>query len=59
MDLSKLGLTGINDNLASYIQSFSKDAREIFEHFRFDEFVDVLSASNLLFKSLMTHATRQ
>ncbi len=35
MDLSKLGESGIKDNLESYIQSFSKDAREIFEYFNF------------------------
>ena len=50
MDLSKLGQNDIKDNLNNYIQSFSKDAREIFEHFRFDEFIDALNANNLLFK---------
>ncbi|MBT6562435.1 MAG: type I restriction-modification system subunit M N-terminal domain-containing protein, partial [Candidatus Scalindua sp.] len=35
MDLSKLGESGIKDNLESYIQGFSKDAREIFEYFKF------------------------
>jgi len=34
MDLSKLGESGIKDNLESYIQGFSKDAREIFEHLK-------------------------
>lgn len=29
MDLSRLGQTVIKDNLENYIQSFSKDAREI------------------------------
>ena len=57
MDLAKLGQTGIKDNLESYIQSFSKDAREIFEHFRFDEFVDALNASNLLFKVVQMFGT--
>ena len=57
MDLAKLGQTGIKDNLESYIQSFSKDAREIFEHFRFDEFVDALNASNLLFKVVKMFST--
>jgi type I restriction enzyme M protein len=33
MDLSKLGEAGIKANLESYLQGFSKDAREIFEHF--------------------------
>ncbi len=50
MDLSKLGESGIKDNLESYIQSFSKDAREIFEHFKFSEFIGQLSDANLLYK---------
>lgn len=50
MSLSKLGESGIKDNLENYVQSFSKDAREIFEHFKFDEFVGLLSDANLLYK---------
>ncbi len=50
MDLSKLGEAGIKDNLQSYLQGFSKDAREIFEHFKFDEFIGQLSDANLLYK---------
>lgn len=50
MDLSKLGETGIKDNLENYIQGFSKDAREIFEHFKFMEFVGLLNDANLLYK---------
>lgn len=50
MDLSKLGETDIKDNLISYIQGFSKDAREIFEHFKFVEFIDQLNDANLLYK---------
>lgn len=50
MDLSKLGSTDIESNLLTYVQSFSRDAREIFEHFRFDEFVHALAEANLLFK---------
>lgn len=42
MDLGKMGQTNIKSNLEKYIQSFSKDAREIFEHFKFDEFVGLL-----------------
>jgi type I restriction enzyme M protein len=47
MDLSKLGEAGIKDNLESYIQGFSRDAREIFEHFKFAEFIGQLSDANL------------
>jgi type I restriction enzyme M protein len=50
MDLSKLGEAGIKDNLESYIQGFSKDAREIFEYFKFSEFIGQLSDANLLYK---------
>jgi type I restriction enzyme M protein len=50
MDLSKLGESGIKANLQSYIQSFSKDAREIFEYFNFGEFIGQLSDANLLYK---------
>jgi type I restriction enzyme M protein len=50
MDLSKLGESGIKANLQSYLQSFSKDAREIFEYFNFGEFIGQLSDANLLYK---------
>ncbi|WP_027156672.1 type I restriction-modification system subunit M [Methylobacter luteus] len=50
MDLSKLGESGIKSNLESYIQGFSKDAREIFEHFKFAEFIGQLNDANLLYK---------
>ncbi|MCF6314545.1 MAG: type I restriction-modification system subunit M [Verrucomicrobiales bacterium] len=50
MDLSKLGESGIAANLESYVQSFSKDAREIFEHFKFTEFIGLLGDANLLYK---------
>ncbi|MDQ6993247.1 MAG: type I restriction-modification system subunit M N-terminal domain-containing protein, partial [Mariprofundus sp.] len=50
MDLSRLGESGIKDNLESYIQGFSRDAREIFEHFKFAEFIGQLGDANLLYK---------
>ncbi len=50
MNLSKMGQSDIEDNLDNYVQSFSKDAREIFEHFKFDEFVGTLAEANLLYK---------
>ena len=48
MDLSKLGVKGIKANLENYIRSFSKDVRDIFDHFKFMEFVGLLDDSNLL-----------
>ena len=50
MDLSKLGEAGIADNLKSYINAFSKEAREIFEHFKFIVFIGQLNDANLLYK---------
>ena len=50
MDLSKLGSSDLKTNLLSYIESFSDDAREIFDHFKFSEFVSDLQESDLLFK---------
>lgn len=50
MDLSKLGEVGIKANLENYIQGFSKDGREIFEHFKFDEFIGLLNDADLLYK---------
>ncbi len=50
MNLSKMGSADIKSNLLTYLESFSKDAREIFEHFKFAEFIGQLNAANLLYK---------
>ncbi|OQY30839.1 MAG: restriction endonuclease subunit M [Spirochaetaceae bacterium 4572_59] len=50
MDLGKLGESGIKDNLEAYIQGFSRDAREIFEHFNFFDSIGKLNDANLLYK---------
>lgn len=50
MDLGMLGETGIKANLERYIQCFSKDAREIFDHFKFAEFIGLLNDADLLYK---------
>jgi type I restriction enzyme M protein len=47
MDLSSLGSSDTAANLEKYVQSFSADAREIFEHFKFTEFVRLLDDANL------------
>ena len=47
MDLSTLGESGIKANLERYIQCFSKDAREIFDHFKFAEFIGLLNDADL------------
>ncbi len=50
MDLSTLGESDVKANLESYIQGFSRDAREIFEHFKFAEFIGQLNDAGLLYK---------
>ena len=50
LTLAKLGQNDIEANLSHYIQSFSNDAREIFAHFKFEEFVGQLNDANLLYK---------
>ena len=58
---SKLTLGTLSDtqtaaDLMRYVQSFSKDAREIFEHFHFEDFVQQLSAANLLYQVVQCFA---
>ena len=50
LSLATLGTSDIKTNLMSYVDSFSTDAREIFEYFKFGEFVAALDDANLLFK---------
>ena len=50
MDMSLLGSADIKSNLLNYVESFSPDAREIFEHFKFAEFIGQLQDANLLYK---------
>ncbi|EPM8856112.1 type I restriction-modification system subunit M [Vibrio parahaemolyticus] len=57
MNLGKMGQSNIKANLEKYVQSFSKDAREIFEHFKFDEFVGLLEDADLLYKVVKKFAT--
>ena len=57
MDLNHLGETGVASNLESYIQSFSPNAREIFEHFDFFNTIDKLEEADLLYKVAKRFAT--
>ncbi|MCY9849283.1 type I restriction-modification system subunit M [Pectobacterium jejuense] len=57
MDLNRLGETGVASNLESYIQSFSPNAREIFEHFDFFNTIDKLQEADLLYKVAKRFAT--
>jgi type I restriction enzyme M protein len=49
LDLSKLGQSSIKANLDAYIHGFTSDAREIFEYFKFSEFLSQLDEANLLY----------
>lgn len=44
------------EDLMSYVQSFSPTAREIFDHFNFEEFVQQLDTGNLLYQVVMRFA---
>ncbi|MGB1479574.1 MAG: type I restriction-modification system subunit M [Marinobacter salsuginis] len=57
LNLANLSDTQTADDLMSYIQSFSQDAREIFEHFHFEDFVQQLSANNLLYQVVQRFAS--
>lgn len=50
LTLGTLSNTQTAADLMSYVQAFSKDAREIFEHFHFEDFVQQLETANLLYQ---------
>lgn len=57
LTLGNLSDTQTADDLMSYVQSFSADAREIFEHFHFEEYVQQLSVNNLLYQIVQRFAS--
>lgn len=57
IDLSQMNHSGVRANLENYVHCFSKDVREIFEHFKFSELVGLLDETNLLFKVVKKFAT--
>ena len=58
LSLSQLSDTQTADDLMSYVQSFSQDAGEIFDHFRFEEFVQQLASSDLLYHNVMCNISQ-
>ena len=56
LNLNTLSDTQTAADLMSYMQAFSKDAREIFEHFHFEDFVQQLEAANLLYQVVQRFA---
>ena len=56
LTLGTLSDTQTASDLMSYVQAFSKDAREIFEHFHFEDFVQQLESANLLYQVVQRFA---
>ncbi|MFP4684096.1 MAG: N-6 DNA methylase, partial [Ectothiorhodospira sp.] len=56
LTLGTLSDTQTGDDLLSYVQSFSRDAREIFEHLEFEGFVQQLTANDLLYQVVQRFA---
>jgi len=57
LTLASLSETQTAEDLKSYIQAFSVDAAEIFEYFNFEDFIDQLNASNLLYQVVQRFAS--
>ncbi len=57
LELGKLGENHVGDNLDAYIRAFSKDAREVFEHFSFEASITLLEDADLLYKVSRSFAT--
>ncbi|HEE4952856.1 TPA: SAM-dependent DNA methyltransferase [Klebsiella pneumoniae] len=57
LELGKLGENHVGDNLDAYVRAFSKDAREVFEHFNFDASITLLEDADLLYKVSRSFAT--
>lgn len=57
MCLATLGKESPKANLLAYVAGFSRDARDIFQHFRFEAWVEQLHGANLLSKVVARVAT--
>ena len=57
LSLAAMSDTQTADDLMSYVQSFSTDAREIFEHFHFEDYVQQLATSDLLYQVVQRFAS--
>ncbi|MDD1012194.1 type I restriction-modification system subunit M [Pseudomonas rubra] len=56
LSLGTLSDTQTSEDLLSYVQSFSTDGREIFEHFYFEDFVQQLASADLLYQVVQRFA---
>ena len=56
LSLGTLSDTQTADDLMSYVQAFSKEAREIFDHFHFEDYVQQLASADLLYQVVQRFA---
>src|SRR5690554_1385783 len=56
LSMATLSDTQTSEDLMIYVQSFSKDGREIFEHFEFENFVQQLANADLLYQVVQRFA---
>ncbi|MGR3967528.1 SAM-dependent DNA methyltransferase [Pseudomonas sp. 910_23] len=56
LSLGTLSDTQTSEDLMSYVQAFSTDGREIFEHFHFEDFVQQLASADLLYQLVQRFA---
>jgi type I restriction enzyme M protein len=56
LSLENLSDTQTRDDLMAYVEAFSTHAREIFDHFHFEDFVQQLASGNLLYKVVQRFA---
>lgn len=56
LTLATLSDTQTSDDIMSYVQSFSTDGREVFEHFHFEDFIQQLAAADLLYQVVQRFA---
>lgn len=57
LTLATLSDTQTSDDLMSYVQSFSADGREVFDHFHFEDFVQQLASADLLYQVVQRFAS--
>jgi type I restriction enzyme M protein len=57
LTLGSLSDTQTRQDLLSYVQRFSPEAREIFDHFKFEDFVDRLEAADILYPVVQRFAS--
>jgi len=55
--LASLSETQTREDLMNYVERFSPEAKEVFDYFKFEEFVDRLDAANILYPVVQRFAS--